>query len=79
MGVGIVTLASCGKKAAENEDDRESPESVETAALAPVVIGSGEGEWKQLDDPVADGWDSEVQSERIKKQLDALSDGDRQS
>lgn len=74
MGVGIVTLASCGKKAAENEDDRESPESVKTAALAPVVIGSGEGEWKQLDDPSADGWDSEVQSERIKKQLDALSE-----
>jgi hypothetical protein len=41
--------------------------------MAPVTISRPAGEWMRLDDPAAEGWDSEVVSKEIKKRLDALA------
>ena len=39
-----------------------------------ATVSSPQGEWQRLDDPSADGWDSEVMNSLLKKQLDELSE-----
>jgi hypothetical protein len=39
-----------------------------------ATVSSPQGEWQRLDDPSADGWDSEVMNSLLLKQLDELSE-----
>jgi hypothetical protein len=42
--------------------------------LGVATISSPDDEWKRLDDPSADGWESEVMNSLLLKQLDELSE-----
>jgi hypothetical protein len=72
--LGLVTLSACGKKKSSYDGDDREPASVTDPATAPVVIGASDSAWQKLDDPVADGWDSEVVNGQITERLKLLSE-----
>ncbi len=68
-------LSSCdGKKGAEAG---EEPRNLEPAAQGKSALGELAGQnpvhtWQKVDDPAADGWESEILAEQAKKQLGKL-------
>ena len=80
LGILLISfLMSCGDDAREKADQEIGHESAQPESgnvkdsLEPALIAASGGQLEGLDDPAADGWDSELVSAKIKKQLDGFA------
>ncbi len=69
-------FSSCGKRDSETASSETKSESVgEAEAIGEISVAvSHAEEWARVDDPSADGWESERLAELAKKRLEALGE-----
>ncbi|NIP97047.1 MAG: hypothetical protein GWO24_27890, partial [Akkermansiaceae bacterium] len=70
-------LSSCGDSenspgSASGNENRPSAAAPGESGLGEIAIPHNSGKWAKIDDPAADGWESEVLAAVAKERLDLL-------
>ncbi len=74
MGGFLVSCSETDPAAEQEEGPSSAPATQSQATLGQIVIADGAGTWAEIDDPAADGWESEVLASQVQAQLEILGE-----
>lgn len=76
--LGLALLNGCGNDGEARSDEKKVDQSTSDEGIAlqegMAVVRTRSDDWRKLDDPAQDGWDTEVLSDHLKKQLGTLAE-----